>query len=82
MEILAFESESLGREPERVGVLKLMLEAIGGTEVSGLIVTLPPLKSSDYDSIYRKTKLYEIISVIVSKKLLSLHIVRSGNLSL
>lgn len=41
MEILAFELEFLGREPECVGVLKLMREAIGSAEVSGLIVTLP-----------------------------------------
>lgn len=41
MEILAFELEFLGREPERVGVLKLMREAIGSSEVSGFIVTLP-----------------------------------------
>ena len=34
MEILAFELEFLGREPERVGVLKLMREAIGSAEVT------------------------------------------------
>ncbi len=41
MEILAFELEFLGSKPERVGVLKLMREAIGSSEVSGFIVTLP-----------------------------------------
>ena len=40
MEILAFELEFLGSKPERVGVLKLMREAIGSSEVSGFIVTL------------------------------------------
>lgn len=34
MEILAFELEFLDREPERVGVLKLMREAIGSAEVT------------------------------------------------
>lgn len=34
MEILAFELEFLSREPERVGVLKLMREAIGSAEVT------------------------------------------------
>lgn len=34
MEILAFELEFLGREPRRMGVLKLMREAIGSAEVT------------------------------------------------
>lgn len=39
MEILAFELEFLGREPERVGVLKLMREAIGSAEVTWMDLT-------------------------------------------